>query len=136
MKTEKLMKNTFLIIATLAFTLVGCENTRQSSSKTIDLPTGIKLKLEKIPNKCNSYDPYVIVATYYIPSDQKFVNFKQFELSWRGEKYYEDYEGQITTRKRTKDDGYDTYTIATGAQFEAACSPAITIIEEKPFGEK
>ncbi len=135
MKTEKLMKNTLLIIAILAFALVGCEDTMQSSSKTITLSTGIKLKLDKIPNKCNS-SGYVIVATYYIPSDQKFVNFKQFELSWRGQKYYEDYEGQITTRKRTEGDGYDTYTIDTGAQFEAACSPAITIIEEKPFGEK
>ena len=127
MNKEKLMKNTFLIIATLAFTLVGCENTRQSSSKTIDLPTGIKLKLEKKPS--NSIDePYVIHATYYIPSEQKVDSFEYLGRL----KFYEGYDVQIATRKRREDDAYDTYTVTPVHRN----TTSVTIIEEKPFGEK
>ena len=121
------MKNTFLIIATLAFTLVGCENTRQSSSKTIDLPTGIKLKLKKIPNN-SIMEPYVIHATYYIPSEQKVDSFEYLGRL----KFYEGYDVQIATRKRREDDAYDTYTITPVNRN----TTSITIIEEKHFGEK
>ena len=124
------MKNTFLIIATLAFTLVGCENTRQSSSKTIDLPTGIKLKLEKIPSNSitDKLQRYVTHAIYYIPSDQKVNSWVYLGRS----NYYYDYDVQITTRKRREDDAYDTYTITP----VHTNSTSITIIEEKPFGAK
>ncbi len=106
------MKNTFLIIAILFFTLVGCGNLKQSSSKTTVLPNGIKLKIENKPNNSIT-EPYLTFATYYIPVDQKFVHFRKYEFS---------YEGQMTTRMRRQDDAYDVYTIA-------ACGPSITIVE-------
>ena len=112
------MKNALLIVAVLAFTLVGCGNLKQSSSKTTVLPNGIKLKLEKIPSNSIT-EPYLTFATYYIPADQKFVHFRKYEFS---------YEGQMTTRMRRQDDAYDVYTIAS-------CGPKITIVEEKPIGE-
>jgi hypothetical protein len=121
------MKNTFLIIAILAFALVGCEDLNQSSSKTTLLSTGIKLELEKIPSNSIT-EPYVTHATYYIPSEQKLDSFQYLGPL----KFYEDYDVQITTRKRREDDAYDTYTITPVNRN----TTSITIIEEKPFGEK
>ncbi len=113
------MKNALLIVTILAFALVGCGNLKQSSSKTTVLPSEIKLKIENKPNNSIT-EPYLTFATYYIPADQKFVHFRKYEFS---------YEGQLTTRMRRQDDAYDVYTIAS-------CGPSITIVEEKPFGEK
>lgn len=124
---NKTMKNALLIVAVLAFTLVGCENTKQSSSETTVLPTGIKLQLDKIPNNSIT-EPYVMHATYYIPSEQKLDSFQYLGRL----KFYEDYDVQIITRKRREDDAYDTYTITPVNKN----TTSITIIEEKPFGEK
>lgn len=124
------MKNTFLIVTILAFALVGCEDFNQSSSKTTLLSTGIKLKLEKIPSNSitDKFQRYFTHATYYIPSDQKVNSWVYLGRS----KYYYDYDVQITTRKRREDDAYDTYTITP----VHTNSTSITIVEERPLGEK
>ena len=124
------MKNALLIVAVLAFTLVGCGNLKQSSSKTTVLPNGIKLKLEKIPSNSitGKLQRYVTHAIYYIPSDQKVNSWVYLGRS----NYFYDYDVQITTRKRREDDAYDTYTITP----VHTNSTSITIIEEKPFGAK